>query len=278
MSYYPVATGLLATPIVAVPIIAIASTRSPSPAQWLQYAYKLQFYAAAVITAASAALFWVICINLGFGSLFGLGLTAFYAFGSEAFCTSSQTLWQHGPGVLFILIALLCFIRLDAVPPKGSIERHTAIVFSLAAAIAIAVRSTNVLLVGPLFVLAFTKRPTLAVALVLPGTIIGIALLTYNAYYFHNIFGAYTENEATKFTWSLAQFGRDLAGLLFSPARGLFFYFPFAAVAAALVITRPSLLRQPLPAALVFSILSSVMLFSLYLDWTAGSGLSVLAI
>jgi hypothetical protein len=66
------------------------------------------------------------------------------------------------------------------------------------------------------------------------------------------------------------QVGLDLAGLLFSPGRGLFFYFPFAAIAMIIVLTKPSLLRQPLPAALAFSILSIVTLFSFDLEWTAG--------
>jgi hypothetical protein len=88
MSRYPVATGLLATPIVALPILVIASTSSPTPEEWLVHAYKLQFYSAAIITATTAALFWLVCSNLGFSFWFGLGLTILYAFGSEAFCTS----------------------------------------------------------------------------------------------------------------------------------------------------------------------------------------------
>jgi hypothetical protein len=273
-SVYPVTTGLLATPILALPILAIASTRSPSPEQWLRYAHRLQFYAAAIITAASVAVFWIVCAHLGFGPWLRLGLTALYAFGSEAFCTSSQVLWEHGSGVLFTLIALLYFIRLNAASPKQFTASRTAAMLSLAAAIAVAIRPTNVLLVGPLSMLALWKRPRLAVALVLPAAIIGAVLLTYNLYYFDNILGGYGEFAASHAagheTFNSGQFGVALTGLLFSPGRGLFFYFPFAAVALAVVVTQPSLLRQPLPAALAFSILSIVTLFSFYVDWMAG--------
>jgi hypothetical protein len=276
LSVYPLATGLLATPILALPILTIASTGPPSPEQWLGYAHRLQFYAAAVITAASVAVFWIVCTHLGFGPWLTLGLTAFYAFGSEAFSTSSQVLWEHGSGVLFTLIALLCFIRMNALSSKQSTASRAAAMLSLAAAIAVAVRPTNVLLVGTLFVLSLWKRPQLAVALVLPGVIIGAALLTYNLYYFDNILGGYGEFAASHvaghetFTRNLGQVAVALAGLLFSPGRGLFFYFPFAAVVLAVVVTRPSLLRQPLPAALAFSIISIVTLFSFYVDWMAG--------
>ena len=47
-SFYPVATGLLATPILALPILVIASTSSPTPEEWLNHAQRLQFYAAAI--------------------------------------------------------------------------------------------------------------------------------------------------------------------------------------------------------------------------------------
>ena len=276
MSLFPVATGLLATPILALPILAIASTRSPNPAQWLGFAHRLQFFAAAVITAASVTVFWLVCAHLGFEPWFRLGLTAFYAFGSEAFCTSSQVLWEQGPGALFTLITLLCFIRLDEASPKGSAERDTAIMLSLAAAMAVAVRPTNILLVGPLAALALWKRPRTAIVLLLPGAIIGVALLAYNVFYFNNILGGYGVFAANHnaghetFTRSFGQFGAALAGMLFSPGRGLFVYFPFAAVALALVVIRPSLLRQPLPVALAFAILSILILFSCYVDWTGG--------
>lgn len=266
MSRYPVATGLLAAPILAVPILVIASIRSPTPEQWLNHAHTLQFYAAAIITAGTVVLFWLVCASLGFGFWFGLGLTALYAFGSEAFCISSQTLWQHGPGVLCILVELLCLIRLQTAP-KGAAERHIAMLLSLAAASAVAVRPANLLLVGPFFVLALWQRPRLAVALVLPGCLIGAALLAYNLYFFGTVFGGY---DYIVFNWSFAGFRAGLSGLLFSPGRGLFLYFPFAAVALLLILRRPDLLRQGLPAALAVSIVSGVVLFSFYSDWPGG--------
>jgi hypothetical protein len=267
MSRYPVATGLLATPILALPILVIASTSSPTPKKWLGHAYKLQFYSAAIITATTAALFWLVCSNLGFSFWFGLGLTILYAFGSEAFCTSSQTLWQHGPGVLFFLAGFFCFIRLQAAPQGGWVANRLAILLSLAVATAVAVRPTNLLLVGPIFVLALWQRPRLALALALPGALIGAALLAYNLYFFDSVFGGYGY---IIFDWSLAGFRAGLAGLLFSPGRGLFLYFPFAAVALLLILRRPSLLRQGLPAALAVSIVSSTALFSFFSEWDGG--------
>ena len=61
VSYFPIGAGLLATPVLALPILVIASTTSPSTEEWLDRAQTLQFYAAAIITAATASLFWLIC-------------------------------------------------------------------------------------------------------------------------------------------------------------------------------------------------------------------------
>lgn len=53
MSIYPVATGLLATPVLTIPILAIEWGTSPDTLQWLDYAPLLGFWAAGAITAAA---------------------------------------------------------------------------------------------------------------------------------------------------------------------------------------------------------------------------------
>jgi hypothetical protein len=277
VSYFPIGAGLVATPLLALPILVIASTSSPSTEEWLDRAQTLQFYAATIITAATASLFWLICESLGFRFWFGLGLTALYAFGSEAFCTSSQTLWQHGLGVLFLLAELFFFIRLQVASQERWEANRWAILLSLAAASAVAMRPTNLLLVGPIFVLALSRRPRLAPALALPGVLIGAALLAYNVYFFDSVFGGYREYGSAIFDWSLAGFRAGAAGLLFSPGRGMFFYFPFAGVALLLILRQPSLLRQGLPAALAVSIVSRRRC-SLFPATGKEAGVSVLAI
>jgi hypothetical protein len=98
---------------------------------------------------------------------------------------------------------------------------------------------------------------------------IGAALLAYNVYFFGSVFGGYGGSSAV-FDWSLAGFRAGAAGLLFSPGRGIFFYFPFVGVALLLILRQPSLLRQGLPAALAVSIVSSTALFSFYSEWHGG--------
>jgi hypothetical protein len=100
--------------------------------------------------------------------------------------------------------------------------------------------------------------------------LIGTALLAYNVYFFDSVFGGYREYGSAIFDWSLAGFRAGAAGLLFSPGRGIFLYFPFAGVALLLILRQPSLLRQGLPAALAVSIVSSTALFSFSSDWQGG--------
>jgi len=105
VSRYPVAAGLLAAPLMAPALLA---PTAPVQAQ-LDAAHRQEKYAAAFITAVSVAVFALLCWQLGFTDWLTVGLTLFYAFGSQAFSTSSQLLWQHGPGTLLILLAFLCF-------------------------------------------------------------------------------------------------------------------------------------------------------------------------
>src|SRR5262249_52919454 len=54
LSHSPLATGLLATPILALPVLVTAGISAPTPEEWLDHAHRMQLYAAAIITAATA--------------------------------------------------------------------------------------------------------------------------------------------------------------------------------------------------------------------------------
>ena len=138
VSIYPVATGILAVPLMVPAILApTATTKAQAEA-----AHRQEKYAAAFITAASVVAFALLSWQLGCSDRLTVGLTLFYAFGSQAFSTSSQLLWQHGPGTLFILLAFLCFARL-----RVRATRAKTICFALAWALAIAIRPMNILVV-----------------------------------------------------------------------------------------------------------------------------------
>jgi len=258
MSIYPPATGLLATPVSA---LALLTTQATAPKEVIAVAHRSERYAAALITAAAVMVFSFLCWQLGFNDWLTVGLTLFYAFGSQAFSTSSQLLWQHGPGTLFVLLAFLWFGRLRMwAAPAGTVS------FALAWAIAVAIRPMNVLLVGPLVVLALYRFPGVRAYTLLPGVLVGLPATAYNLYYFGTLGGGYGTQPLL---FSAANLASGLPGLLLSPGRGLFLYFPVALVVLAMA-PRRCVLRDDMARAALSAVILAIMLFASYEHWHGG--------
>jgi hypothetical protein len=100
VSNYPIATALLATPIMAPEILYRQATAPPTAAAWIGHAQHMEKYAAAIITLVSVVLFALLCQAIGFPYPLTIGLSLFYALGSQAFCTrcgTSSTARSPGP-------------------------------------------------------------------------------------------------------------------------------------------------------------------------------------
>jgi hypothetical protein len=229
---------------------------------WVDAAHRQEKYTAAFITAVSVIVFALLCGQLGFSHWLTAGLTIFYAFGSQALSTSSQLLWQHGPGVLFILLAFLCFTRL-----KTRATRAGAVCFALAWAVAVAIRPMNILIVGPLVALALRRFPHKAFML-LPAGMVGSLVITYNLYYFGTLGGGYATQP-----FGLAQLGSGVAGLLLSPGRGLFLYFPVAVVALLLAIQHRVWADNDVARAVLVSFVAAVLFYGSYEYWHGGASI-----
>ena len=261
VSFYPVATGLMAIPIYLVPVLVEQGRSNPTPAEWIDFAPNYEKLAAAIITALSVVAFWQVSRALAFGPGLALGLTALYGFGSEAFAISAQALWQHGPGSLAVILSIGALVGLDRRQPAPPC-------CFLCAPGAVAIRLNNALLVAPLVALALWRQPRQWPALVLPGAGPILALCTYNQLYFGLPLGPY--QGASIFRLSGASAG--LAGTLVSPARGLFVYFPVALVALGLLLRHPALLKERLVLALGLGIVATAGLNAGFHAWWGGSG------
>src|SRR5262249_26747541 len=196
--------------------------------EWIAFAAPYEKLAAAIITALSVVAFWWVCRALDFGAGLALGLTALYAFGSEAFAVSAQALWQHGPGCLAVIGAMGGFVALERQ------RRGGALILSLCAGLAAAFRMNDLLLVAPLIGLALWRHPDRWPAVTLPGAVTVMALFAYNLAVFGMPLGPYQQGS----TLSLARIPLGLAGSLVSPGRGLFVYFP-PPILALVLLLRP---------------------------------------
>jgi hypothetical protein len=104
-------------------------------------------------------------------------------------------------------------------------------------------------------------------SLALPATAILAIVAGYNFYFFNHPMGGYDNQEGLV---ALGNLAAGLPGLLFSPARGLFIYFPATMVVLGLLVRQPRLLGDSTAVAAVGAILLTIVLFGTYSIWWAG--------
>lgn len=210
VSRYSVVPALLAVPFYA-PVVWSGGELTDARLAGLE---KLS---AATLTALSVGLVFL-ALSRVTGSRMAWFATVAYAFGSGSFGTSSHGLWQHGPGQLMLAAALLCLV-------SGRVGWA-----GLPLGWAVLARPSNLLLAAPLVAYVFLHHRRQTLPLVL-GTLPALAFqLWYNTVYlggpFHFSVGP---NGETGEHWA-TPLGVGLAGLLFSPGRGLFLYSPIFAL------------------------------------------------
>lgn len=259
-SFYPITTGLLATPIVAPAVLWIERRESPDPKTWIARMRIWEKVAATVLTALAVVVFHRLCLEIGATPSLALLLALTFAFGSQAFSTSSQALWQHGPSCLAIVAALWCLVRASHVP-----RRATLAAFSACCALAVMVRPNDVTIVAPLALVALVRHPRAWIAIVLPAAIGAIALLAYNRLLFASWSGGYGHTIAM--TYELAT---SLPGLLLSPGRGLLVYFPAALVLLVLLALEPRAFASALALACLAGIAGTILLTGAWPNWWGG--------
>ena len=264
-SFYPIATGVMATPVVAPAVLWLEWTEKPDPARWIAVTRTLEKVAATVLTALAAVVLHALCLELGVAPGLALAAALTFAFGSQAYSTSSQALWQHGPGCLAISAALWCLVRASS--SGASAGRPAALVarFSALCALAVAIRPNNVLIVGPLALVAWHRHPRHRVALALPALAGAAALIAYNELVFGTLSGGYGVAAPMSF-----DFARALPGLLLSPGRGLFVYFPVTILLVLLLALEPRAFANDLAAALLAGVVATVLLTGAWSNWWGG--------
>ena len=260
VSSYPLATGLLATPIYAIPVLWWKVTHSPTIEEWIRFAGIMEKAAAAAIASISIIVFFYICCALNCREVTAFWLSAAFAFGSEVWSTSSQGLWMHGPGILFMLLSTLLALR-QAQAPSSKL----ALLLGLSCGIAIAVRLNNVLFVGPILCWILCEQPRRFLLTLLSTSVVVIALLAYNKACYGNFTGTYGMSFETPFL-------TGLEGVLFSPARGLAIYFPLTlfAILGLAKVTRGPVTRRSIYLAFVVFISAGIVSVSKWGMWWGG--------
>lgn len=261
-SFYPIATGLVATPIVAPAIAWIAWRDAPDPAGWVRISRHLEKAAASVLTALAVVVFHALLTALAIPPTLALVAALTFAFGSQAFSTSAQALWQHGPGCLALVGALLCLARASS--GRGRTAARLA-GFSALSVLAVAVRPSNLLIVAPFAALALWRHPRQWLAVGAPALVGAALLLAYNVALFGSAGGGY--GVAAPLTWDV---GAALPGLLLSPGRGLFVYFPASLLLVVLLVLEPRAFASGSSVAALIGIGATLLLTAAWPNWWGG--------
>lgn len=261
--YYPIGT-----PLMAAPFLYPYTLWNPNAfADVEQYYASAEIIIASIITALTVVTIYAIA-RLSLPAPYALLLALIAAFCTAAWSTASRGLWQHGPSMLCLALAL--YLTLLAQRRPWLIQLAT-----LPLAFAYVVRPTNSLaiVVWSLFVLIEYRRYFVRYLLGLAAVFaafVAVNLANYGAplplyYVQRNLF-------------SLTAIPEGLASILFSPSRGLLVYSPVMALAGVGAVmalrdrTRDRRDRR-LHICVVTIVVAQVLLVSTFIDWSGGISL-----
>jgi hypothetical protein len=260
-------TAPIGIPALSVPLVWAIDRVWPLIGQgdfqaYMQHNYpvELQSIMAGAIVALTAVLLYRIA-RRWLTWPYAVLLVLLFAFGTTAWSVASRTLWQHGPSMLWLTLALLVTLQAQSKPQRIQYV-------GLIVALAYVTRPTNSLAVigYTLFVLVFYRRwlwRYLAWA-----ASVAIPFMTYSLTTYHTILPLYYQG----FVWmSGATFLEAFIGHWLSPSRGLLIYSPIIVLAIgglALKIKQRQWLR--VDGLLIGMIGLHWIILSLWWNWWAG--------
>jgi len=252
-SQYPIGGAVFASPLY-LPLDFVGNLRAWDPGSLVMFARIAEKFAATFIAALSATLLLFLLKRIT-SAAWAWCLTLVYALGTETWSISSQALWQHGPGELAIVGALLGlgFWTEDR-------ESVAALwICGASAACGLIFRQTNVLMLPALLAALLVAKASIRehVRLWTLPLLGGAMIASYNLYVLRHISGGHS---VRGLTGSLLG---GFAGILFSPGRGLLIYTPVAIFALCVFLPSAAPARTKyaplLAACLVFVLLDSIV-------------------
>ena len=249
VSSYPIMAGLLNVPV-------FAAARAFGVDLYPQR-FRLSMITASLICALSVLFLFLALAEICGSSSEALFFSLAYAFGTCVWSVASRGLWQHGPSLLFLTIALwlLCGRKPRAPSLAG-----------LFLALAVLCRPANLLMALPAAIYVFRRRRE---SFRLFAALAALPLALHRLYawsYWGNPFSPAQENTVFR----VANFGGNpligLAGLLASPSRGLFVFSPIFlfAIWGSVLAMRCRREKPILP----YLLAGTVALLLLYSKWT----------
>ncbi len=262
VSLYPIVVPLAVAPLYA-PAVTYLDLRGWTERRLRRVAALMEKLSASLVAAVAVALFYQV-LRRRARRWSALLLALAFAFGTDTWMIGSQALWQHGMAELLVVGALYLLSE----PCSG---RRGAAALGALCALLVANRPPDAILAAALGLHALWWTGPRWRWLLAGGALPLGLLLVYNLGWVGSLFGAYALIPSHA-VFNNADWWGGIAGLLVSPARGLFVYSPF------LLLVFPAVRRglrdaDPGPRRLTLAIgaaaLGQLMLYA-NTDWRAG--------
>lgn len=178
--------------------------------------------------------------------------------------TASRAMWAHTWSVLLTSIVILLLIRLEARQPVNPFLLATL------ASWMFFVRPANSVIILVITIYVVLVAPRIVPLYVLTGAAWGALFVGYSFALFGTVLPVYLRDHAGGLHFG-TRFWSGLAGVLFSPSRGLLIFVPsLIFVAYMLVVFRSTLPCRRLVVLASTSIVVTVVLYATYVEWWAG--------
>ncbi len=258
ISTYPVVMPLLITPAY-LPAAAWLNHHGWTDVRLDHLARLMEKVCAAVLASVTVVLMYFVLRRRG-GRGISFFLTVAFAFGTNTWMISSQALWQHGGGQLFLLAALYLL--------TGTCTEKRALAVGFLCGVTACNRPPDFFLALPLGLYALSWAGNRWWRVVIGALLPLILLLAYHYFVVGEWLGGYAlKGDLHSFQYGLFS---GLAGMLVSPARGLFVFTPFLlflifGIRKPLADARDGRLNLLITGGMVLQ-----LLFYAKLDWRAG--------
>jgi len=273
-NWYPVAVPVLAAPIVwslrqAAPLLrATFPSGGPIRAAFLNGGFLASRTLVEMLTASVfVALTAVVIFFIGRCFLpdrYSALLSLVFAFATSAWSTASRGLWQHGPSMLMLSIALYFLLLADRAP-------WLSILAAIPTALSYTLRPSNALFVAAATMYIATRHRRYLIPYLFAAFPIAAAFFIYNESLYGRLLPTYFTLRPSA-TVNVIGTAEALAGALVSPSRGLFVYTPIFLIAIwGMVHALRSRWQAPLAIYLIAVIVGNWLLLGLYFHfWWGG--------
>lgn len=255
ISEYPVLPGLMNFPV----YLAAHLLHVPL----FPHRFALSLITASLVTTGSVVFLFLTLLNLTGDNAHSLAFSLLYAFGTNAWSTGAITLFQHGTSLLFLTAAF--YFLSSPVSTRAAWA-------GLALAFAVANRPTNIIFALVLTVFVLIHRRKAIAGFVALAAIPAILLGVYSHLYWGSIFALGQGQGGWGFNGNMLA---GLAGLLVSPARGIFIFSPIFVFSVLEGVRR---LRhksgESLPDYLFVATILLVLLYTKWGNWWGGHSFS----